>query len=229
MNETLLTVLAVVPALILAIVFHEVAHGWAALALGDPTAKEMRRLSFNPIRHVDPLGTIIIPGGLALAGFPVFGWAKPVPVNARRLRNPRFGMMAVAVAGPGSNLVLAAIGSVILGLLAANITAAPTGLLAYVLLTLQYFIMYNVFLALFNLLPIPPFDGSHIVEGLLPRSALPTYRKLQPLGFPIVFLLVVVLPYVFDGFNPVADVILPPAIWLRERYFDLAGLVAGLV
>jgi Zn-dependent protease len=99
MNETLLTALALIPALVISIVCHEVAHGWAALLLGDPTAKERKRLSLNPIRHVDPMGTLILPGGLALAGLPVFGWAKPVPVNKNRLRNPRYGMMAVAVAG----------------------------------------------------------------------------------------------------------------------------------
>ncbi len=112
MDETLLTALALIPALVIAIVFHEVAHGWTALALGDPTAKEQRRLSFNPIRHVDPVGTLLVPGGLLLAGLPAFGWAKPVPVIKSRLNNPRFGMMAVAAAGPGMNLLLAAIGAV---------------------------------------------------------------------------------------------------------------------
>src|SRR5690606_880879 len=114
MDGTLLTALALIPALIIAIVFHEVAHGWTALVLGDPTAKEQRRLSLNPIRHVDPFGTLILPGLLYLAGFPPFGWAKPVPVNKWRLRNPRFGMMAVAAAGPGTNLLLAAAGAVAL-------------------------------------------------------------------------------------------------------------------
>src|SRR5688572_17562721 len=116
MDGTLLTALALIPALVIAIVFHEVAHGWTALALGDPTAKERKRLSLNPIRHVDPLGTLILPGLLALSGLPVFGWAKPVPVIKQRLRNPRFGMMAVAAAGPASNLMMATIGAVVWGL-----------------------------------------------------------------------------------------------------------------
>jgi Zn-dependent protease len=196
--------------------------------LGDPTAKERRRLTLNPIRHVDPLGTLIIPGALALAGLPVFGWAKPVPVNARRLRNPRFGMMAVAMAGPASNLVLAGVGAIALGLFAGGLTAPPNGLPGYFFLTLQYFILYNVFLALFNLLPIPPFDGSHIVEGLLPRRALPFYAKLRPLGFPLVFLLLVALPYVFQSFNPVGYLIGPPVQWLLERYLNFADLIASL-
>ena len=108
MSDTLLQIVVLVPCLVIAIVFHEVAHGWAALALGDPTAKERRRLTLNPLRHVDPIGTLVVPGFLALVGGPVFGWAKPVPVNKWRLKNPRFGMMAVAAAGPLTNLVLAA-------------------------------------------------------------------------------------------------------------------------
>ena len=99
MDGNLLVALALIPAIVIAIVFHEVAHGWTALALGDPTAKERNRLSLNPIRHVDPIGTIGLPLLLAVTGAPVFGWAKPVPVIKQRLRNPRFGMMAVAAAG----------------------------------------------------------------------------------------------------------------------------------
>src|SRR5687768_6326070 len=120
MDGTLLVALALIPALIIAIVFHEVAHGWVALMLGDPTAKERGRLTLNPIRHVDPIGTLILPGALALSGLPVFGWAKPVPVIKQRLNNPRFGMMAVAAAGPGTNLVLATIGAIAFGLLSGS-------------------------------------------------------------------------------------------------------------
>src|SRR5690606_24732945 len=171
MDGTLLTALALIPALIVAIVFHEVAHGWTALALGDPTAKERRRLSFNPIRHVDPFGTLILPGLLALTGAPVFGWAKPVPVNKWRLNNPRFGMMAVAAAGPGTHRLLAALGALALGLLARGVEAPPEGLSGLVIASLYSFILLNIFLALFNLLPLPPFDGSHIAEDLLsPRT-----------------------------------------------------------
>ncbi len=118
MSDTFSLAIILIPALVIAIVFHEVAHGWVALALGDPTAKERRRLTLNPIRHIDPVGTLLVPGALALFGGPIFGWAKPVPVNKNRLDNPRFGMMAVAAAGPGTNFVLAAIGAVALGLLA---------------------------------------------------------------------------------------------------------------
>ena len=165
MSETILQAAALIVPLIIAIVFHEVAHGWAARALGDPTAAEMKRLSLNPLRHVDPIGTIVLPGFLALVKAPVIGWAKPVPVNKWRLRNPRFGMMAVAAAGPGTNFVLAAIGAVLLGLLLEPDGALmQVGLTGFLATNLVNFLLINIFLALFNLLPIPPFDGSHIVE-----------------------------------------------------------------
>ncbi len=172
MNETLLQASALIVPLILAIVFHEVAHGWTARLLGDPTAAQLGRLSLNPLRHVDLMGTIIVPGVLKLMGGPVFGWAKPVPVVKQRLRNPRFGMMAVAIAGPGSNLVLAAIGAVLLGLMFSGISGVQdqSEFARFAALNLINFITINVFLALFNLLPIPPFDGSHIVHGLLPQA-----------------------------------------------------------
>ena len=245
MNDTLLTALALIPALIIAIVFHEVAHGWTALMLGDPTAKERRRLSLNPIRHVDPFGTLILPGLLALTGAPVFGWAKPVPVDKWRLDNPRFGMMAVAAAGPGTNLVLAAIGAVLLGvflrtivpastdpaeitnLLMQVVASAPIGGTGFVLFALSYFILVNLFLALFNLLPLPPFDGSHIVEGLLPPRAAEVYEKLRPFGFPLLFLLLLVIPYFFPGLGIVERFVLPPVLWALGQYLQLASLVAG--
>ena len=211
--------------LVIAIVFHEVAHGWVALALGDPTAREQRRLTLNPLRHVDPIGTIVVPGMLALASLPTFGWAKPVPVNQRRLRNPRYGMMAVAAAGPLTNFVLAAIGAVALGLLARSAGAGDgTSFLA---LNLQNFIFINIFLALFNLLPIPPFDGSHIVEGLLPRRAARTYARLRPWGFPLIFGLLVVVPYIWPGSGLVQRLVLPPFGWIAEHYDTLIRMVAG--
>ena len=227
MNDTLLTALALIPALVTAIVFHEVAHGWTALALGDPTAKERGRLTLNPIRHVDPFGTLLLPGLLALSGLPVFGWAKPVPVIKQRLRNPRFGMMAVAAAGPGTNLVLAAIGAVVLGLLLRG-GFQPEGVSGGVALAALYsFILINIFLALFNLLPLPPFDGSHIVEGLLPPRAARVYEKLRPFGFPLLILLLLVVPYFFPELGIVERVVLPPVEWAEEKIMILAMWIAG--
>lgn len=227
MNDTLFTALALIPALVIAIVFHEVAHGWVARMLGDPTAAEQRRLSLNPLRHVDPIGTVVLPGMLALVNAPIFGWAKPVPVNKWRLNNPRFGMMAVAAAGPGSNLLLAAVGAVGLGLLAGSVQDPPSGMVALLAASLNHFILINVFLALFNLLPIPPFDGSHIVEGLLPRRAARTYERLRPYGFPLLFMLLLVIPWLFPGLGIVERVVVPPVHWLAEHYFALAVKVAG--
>ena len=227
MSETLLLAAILIPCLIVAIVFHEVAHGWMALALGDPTAKEQRRLSLNPIRHVDPVGTLLVPGGLALAGLPVFGWAKPVPVIQQRLNNPRFGMMAVAAAGPGTNFLLALVGALILGFSISAAQAAGAGDPGLISTALAYFISINLFLALFNLLPIPPFDGSHVVEGLLPRAAARAYDRLRPLGFPLLFVLLVILPYFFPDLGIVERVVLPPVEWAMGQYLALAQWIAG--
>ena len=188
MTDTIYQAAALIVPLVIAIVFHEVAHGYVASLLGDPTARERGRLSLNPLRHVDPIGTIVLPGILALATAPVFGWAKPVPVIAERLRNPRRDMMLVAAAGPASNLVLALIGAVLLGLLArvyAGATA-PAPVAGFIALNLYNFLLINIFLALFNLLPIPPFDGSHIVEGLLPPKAAQAYARLHRFGFLLI-------------------------------------------
>ena len=227
MDGTLYQAAAVILPLIFAIVFHEHAHGWMARALGDPTAHRLKRLSLNPLRHVDPIGTIVLPGVLKLVGAPVFGWAKPVPVNKRMLRNPRFGMMAVAAAGPGSNLILGLLAAIGLGLLLEPYGGVqePAGLAGFLALNLLNFIQINIFLALFNLLPIPPFDGSHIVEGLLPPSWAESYEKLRPLGFPIVLILLIVLPSMIKGFDPVGTLVGPPFEWLMRRYLGLAGAI----
>ncbi|QYU69631.1 site-2 protease family protein [Leptolyngbya sp. 15MV] len=226
MTDTLLFAAILVPCLIVAIVFHEVAHGWTALALGDPTAKEQRRLSFNPLRHVDPVGTLLVPGGLALLGGPIFGWAKPVPVRQDRLDNPRFGMMAVAAAGPGSNLLLATIGAVVFGLYIATVGLAEAYDSGWIYQAFMAFIVINVFLALFNLLPIPPFDGSHIVEGLLPCWLAVHWSRLQQVG---IFLLIalIALTWAFPGSGVIENVVLPPVVWLQEKYLSLALWVAG--
>ena len=229
MNDTIYQAAALIIPLVIAIVFHEVAHGYVAKLLGDPTAYEMKRLSLNPLRHVDPIGTIVLPGFLALIKAPVFGWAKPVPVISQRLRNPRFGMMLVAAAGPGSNLVLAAVGAVLLGLLSRSLSAPPLegSPLHFLLLNLFNFLSINIFLALFNLLPIPPFDGSHIVEGLLPRGWVPAFNGLRRYGFFLVLALIVILPQLIPGFDPVGRLLLPPVRWVTEHYLVFAQLVAG--
>jgi Zn-dependent protease len=228
MSESVLQIAALIVPLILAIVFHEVAHGWTARALGDPTAHERKRLSLNPLRHVDPIGTIVLPGFLALIKAPVIGWARPVPVDSRRLRNPRFGMMAVAIAGPATNLIMAAIGAVLLGLLVRPYAGLqePSGPVAFAVLNLNNFLAINVFLALFNLLPIPPFDGSHIVEGLLPREAAHRYPGMRRYGLFLMVLLLIVLPSLAPGLNIIEHFVMPPVEWLGGHYLRLAEAVA---
>lgn len=225
MTETILLALILVPCLIIAIVFHEVAHGWTALALGDPTAKEQRRLSLNPIRHVDPVGTLLVPGALALFGGPVFGWAKPVPVNARRLNNPRYGMMVVAAAGPATNILLAFIGAVLVGVV---LGLSGTALPDWALTAFASFIMINAFLAFFNLLPIPPFDGSHIVGGLLPRSMAVQWQKLQQLGMLLIIVLIAAT-WAFPNSGIIENVVWPPVEWLVTKFFGLADAVAQAI
>lgn len=212
--------------LVIAIVFHEVAHGWMAKWLGDPTAEEQRRLSFNPIRHVDPVGTLILPLGLAIAGAPVFGWAKPVPVVAQRLRNPRWGMVAVALAGPGMNLALATLTAILIGVVAAaSGGVAPTGLGLFLLRNLGNFLLVNVFLALFNLLPMPPFDGGHVVEGILPRPLAAQWAKIGRFGFLLLILVLVVLPMIAPGADVVGRVVGPPADALVNGFLALARAI----
>ena len=225
MTETILLAAILIPCLIIAIVFHEVAHGWTALALGDPTAKEQRRLSLNPIRHVDPIGTLLVPGALALFGGPIFGWAKPVPVRGDRLRDPRFGMVAVAAAGPATNLVLAFIGALVFGAVSGSIIASGGTPPDWLLSAGGMFILINVFLALFNLLPIPPFDGSHIVGGLLPPKWAANWQKLQSMGM-LFFIILIAATWAFPNSGLIENTVLPPVLWLQERYFEIAEWMA---
>ncbi len=229
MSETVLRMAALIVPMIFAIVFHEVAHGLAAKWLGDPTAQERGRLSLNPIRHVDPIGTVVLPGALALMGLPVFGWAKPVPVIPERMRNPRLGMMLSAAAGPASNFLQALVGAVLLGLLVATYGSVeePGGVVKFLVMLLSYVLMINVFIGLFNLIPVPPFDGSHIVEGLLPRGLAAQYARLRNFGFALVLIVIVVLPYVFPSFDPVGAIVDKPFGAMMEGYGWVVKAIAG--
>jgi len=216
-QSTLFDIATWIIPLVFAIVLHEISHGWVAYAFGDPTAKEQRRLSPNPIRHIDPFGTLILPMMLALAHAPVFGWAKPVPVNEKRLRNPRFQMVLVALAGPGMNFLLAFLTMLALA------TVVPAGASPFVIANLRNFLVLNVFLAVFNLIPLPPFDGGHIVEGLLPRPLAVYYRKLRPFAFPLVLFLLVVLPLIAPRANIVRAIVVPPVRAILDFYASIIG------
>jgi Zn-dependent protease len=209
--------------LVFAIVFHEISHGWVANAFGDPTARRLGRLSPNPVRHVDPIGTVALPLILAVTGAPVFGWAKPVPVTASRMRNPRFHMVLVALAGPGMNLLLALLAG--FALAAIRWVEPGPGLASlFLIANLVNFLAINVFLAVFNMLPIPPFDGGHVVEGLLPRGLAVHYAKLRRVGFALLIFLLLVVPMIFPRADLVERVVLPPVNFLTRLIGTLAGL-----
>jgi Zn-dependent protease len=167
-----------------AITLHEVAHGWMARYFGDRTAEMLGRLSLNPLRHIDPIGTLLVPGLLLAAGGILFGWAKPVPVATSALRNPRRAMILVALAGPAANLFMAAIWCAVLGGIV-RVNGNET-LDSWVASMAQAGIWMNVVLAVFNLLPIPPLDGGRVLSGLLPPQLSARLEKIEPVGFLIV-------------------------------------------
>ena len=207
-----------IPAM-LAITLHEAAHGYAARALGDDTAARAGRISLNPLRHVDPFGTVLLPALLifANAGFP-FGYAKPVPVDFSRLRHPRRDMILVAAAGPGANLFLA----LAAGLLYHGIGLVPDSAALWVARNLENAITFNVLLAVFNMLPIPPLDGGRVAVGLLPyRLALPLAR-LERFGMFIVIGVFMILPQL--GIPAGQWLIGRPAGWLLDLVLRATGL-----
>lgn len=198
-TTTLLVFAVVVPSIIL----HEISHGVVALAFGDDTAKKAGRLTLNPLRHIDPIGTLVLPAVLALSGLGAFGYAKPVPVNPARLRSPRNHMVLVSLAGPLTNLALAGISILVLRdafaagtarAVAYDISVGGPGAvpIGYEVLYLLGFL--NVMLAVFNLIPIPPLDGSALLERLLPPSAWPTYLSLRRYAMPVLLIVVLIDP-----------------------------------
>ncbi|MBI4055880.1 MAG: site-2 protease family protein [Elusimicrobia bacterium] len=177
------------PILFFSVVIHEFSHGWLALRHGDDTAYHSGRLTLNPLPHIDPFGTILLPVLCILSHAPVFGWAKPVPVNPLRLNNPSRDMVRVAAVGPLSNILLAFLAALLFRL-SFELPGLPREFHSLLRQVLHFTVQINLFLAVFNLLPIHPLDGSQVLSGLLPDSLGETYDRLAPYGFfLIVFLL----------------------------------------
>ena len=195
-SDEILFFVVLVPSIIL----HEVSHGWAALAFGDDTARRAGRLSLNPLKHIDPIGTIILPIILILSPLhSAFGYAKPVPVNVRQLRNPRNQALLVGLAGPAVNIAIAVLSGLLLRLYG-PVQELRAGILPSSLLWEAIFLLgfANVLLAAFNLIPLPPLDGSAVLERVMPRSWWPTYLRGRPYALPALVLVIIFLPGVFD-------------------------------
>jgi Zn-dependent protease len=186
--------------LVFAVIIHEVSHGYVAYMLGDPTAKDAGRLTLNPVPHIDPFMSVLLPAFLIFSGSPfVIGGAKPVPINPAYFKHHKKDVMLVSFAGPGSNLILAILG-VGLFVLAAKVPFLRN---PGVFRLLQYLILINVVLAIFNLIPVPPLDGSNILMSLLPDEAAYNYAKLAPFGF-----LIIVVMLIFNVFNAILTPVL---------------------
>ena len=178
---------------IIAVTFHEAAHAFVAYRLGDNTAYDLGRVSFNPFKHIDPFGTVLLPGILLLSHAPfLFGYAKPVPVNFRNLRNPRLGMVWVALAGPAANIGLA----LLVGFAIHALPFVPASAAQWTADNLKNAFLINIVLAIFNMLPIPPLDGGRVAVGLLPRVLAYPLSRLEPYGMLILIGLLILLPVI---------------------------------
>jgi Zn-dependent protease len=203
-------------ALVFSIVFHEVSHGWVAERCGDPTARFMGRLTLNPLPHLDPWGSILMPGILYLLHSPfLFGYAKPVPVDPRNFRNPRIDGIKVALVGPFSNVFLGLVSAVLLG-----IVARFVGVENALVNLLKYFIGVNCLLAVFNLIPVPPLDGSWLLDHLLRGQAYNAYRAFKPYGMLVLIGILM--------FPPISGILIyTPWLFLSNAMFSVSDLILG--
>ena len=193
-STDLYAIVVPVAIVLLSLTVHEAAHAWTAERLGDPTARLLGRVSLNPLVHIDWIGTVLLPLLAAMSNLPIIGWAKPVPVDMRRLRHPRRDFMLVAAAGPASNLLLATGGALVVHATGASTFGASP---------LLEFIEINILLAMFNLVPGPPLDGGNVLAGLLPPPADAAFQRLRPFGIIILYALM------FTGM--LSAIIMPPA------------------
>lgn len=213
---------------IIAITLHEAAHGWVAHKLGDDMAKRAGRVTFNPVRHIDKVGTVILPISLFLVsgGKMIFGWAKPVPVDPRCLRQPRRDMILVAAAGPVSNIAMAIVAAALFHVNEFLPDSPDFPLRSWVYWNLGHAVYFNILLAVFNMLPVPPLDGGRVMVGLLPQRAAMAWAKLEPMGIFIVLGLFFLVPFVTGQLGYTVN----PAYWLVILPSEfLAELVGKLV
>ncbi len=194
LSPDLLTIVVPIAIVLASLTVHEAAHAWTADRLGDPTARLLGRVSLNPLVHIDPIGTVLLPLLAAISNLPIIGWAKPVPVDTSRLSHPQRDFMFIAAAGPLSNILLA-----VLGAAAVAATATPS----YGSSPLLQFVEINIMLAMFNLVPIPPLDGGNVLAGLLPPAAADGFNRLRPFGIIILYAMM------FTGI--LSALIMPPA------------------
>jgi Zn-dependent protease len=210
--------------LVIAITFHEAAHGFVAHALGDDTAWKLGRVSLNPLKHIDPFGTLILPAMLLLAHSPfLFGYAKPVPVNFRGLRHPRIDMVWVALAGPATNIVLALVAALAFH----AVGYLPPNAAQWLFDNLKNALVINVVLAVFNMLPIPPLDGGRVAVGLLPNWLAAPLARLEPFGMMILIGILIVLPLAGSQFGLNLDVISTILRATTGYLFQLILMVTG--